>query len=355
MKLSVLIAQGTDGWKIAKRAEELGLYAAWFEDSQMCAADPVVTMAVTAQHTSRIRLGTGILVPSNRIAPQTACSFASLNSFAPGRLNLGIGTGFSARRAMGLGPVKIEDMRSYIEVIDALLNGEIVEWEFEEKRRKIRFVNADKNVTNLTDPIDIYVGANGPKMRRLTADLKAHWMNIYVSLDQASETFEDMKRARIDAGSSPEPFKSAMFFTGSYPLAKGEPIDSPRAMRQAGPLAAVLLHNVIEMNQHGTLGSYTGLDKDALEKCRRLYESYKPDPYLSLHRGHAYFVREDEREFMTPEWIRHTTMTAPIEEVQEVIRELINIGYDEIVFMMNTYNPEDIDVLERWVEVMEGI
>ena len=357
MKLSVLIAQGTDGWKIAKRAEQLGLHAAWFEDSQMCAADPVVSIAVTAQHTSRIRLGTGILVPSNRIAPQTANSFASLNAFAPGRINLGIGTGFSARRAMGLSPVKIEDMREYVRIIEALLHGEITEWEFEGERRKIAFVNADQDIINLTDPIDIYIGANGPKMRRLTAETKTHWMNIYVSLEQAAETFKDMERQRIEMGTSPADFKNAMFFTGSYPLAEGESLTSERCLRQAGPLAAVLLHNVIEMAQHGTLGSYTGVDKAILDKCMRLYESYQPADarYLALHRGHALFLREDEAEFMTPDWIRHTTMTAPVAEIREHIRELLRIGYQEIVFMMNTYHPEDINVIERWVEVMEGV
>jgi hypothetical protein len=50
----------------------------------------------------RIRLCTGVLIPSNRIAPVAASALASLNALAPGRIHFGVGTGFTARRTMGL-------------------------------------------------------------------------------------------------------------------------------------------------------------------------------------------------------------------------------------------------------------
>jgi 5,10-methylenetetrahydromethanopterin reductase len=356
MKFSVTIVQGTTGWEIAKRAEELGYHAAWFEDSQMVVADPIVSMAMAAAHTSRIRLGTGVLIPSNRIAPQTANSIASLNAFAPGRLSLAIGTGFSGRRAMGLGPVKMKDIQSYIEVIEALLKSETVEWEFEGKRRKIRFVNADKNVTNLTDPIDIYLGAQGPKMRRLAASLKANWMSLYSSPDAAAAEYKDMQQARIEAGTPPEASKSTIVISGC-PLDEGEPADSPRAMRQAGPMAAIWIHNLIEMEEHGTLGTESGIDPQILDRYRRLYQTYEPADarYLTLHRGHGLFVREAEADLITADWIRKTTLTGSVSELREHIRELKNIGYDEVSFILNTLHPPDMDMLERWLHVMEGV
>jgi len=100
------IATGSDSWKLAQRAEELGFTHAWFFDTQMITGDRFVAMAAAALKTSRIRLGTGVLIPSNRIAAVTANAFATLNGMAPGRIDFGIGTGFTARRAMGLGVVK---------------------------------------------------------------------------------------------------------------------------------------------------------------------------------------------------------------------------------------------------------
>jgi 5,10-methylenetetrahydromethanopterin reductase len=58
---------------------------------------------------------------------------------APGRIDFGIGTDFSARRAMGPGAVKLAEMEEYIRVVYGLLNHETVETSIEGERRKIRF------------------------------------------------------------------------------------------------------------------------------------------------------------------------------------------------------------------------
>ena len=96
MDFGIGIATSSDAWKLAQHAEELGFTHAWFYDTQMLTADCFVAMGAAAMKTSRIRLGTGVLVPSNRIAAVTANAFATLNGFAPGRIDFGVGTGFSA-------------------------------------------------------------------------------------------------------------------------------------------------------------------------------------------------------------------------------------------------------------------
>jgi hypothetical protein len=121
MDFGIGIATSSDSWKLAQRAEALGFTHAWFFDTQMITADCFVAMAAAAMKTSRIRLGTGVLVPSNRIAAVTANAFATLNGLAPGRIDFGVGTGFSARRAMGMGAMKLADMEEYIRVVYALI------------------------------------------------------------------------------------------------------------------------------------------------------------------------------------------------------------------------------------------
>src|SRR5436305_10543530 len=124
MRFAIAVATDAESWRVVRRAEELGFTRAWFYDTQMLSADPFVAMAAAALKTSRIRLGTGVLVPSNRIAAVTANAFATLNGMAPGRIDFGIGTGFSARRAMGLNAVKLADMEEYVRVVYGLLNHE---------------------------------------------------------------------------------------------------------------------------------------------------------------------------------------------------------------------------------------
>ena len=110
MQFGIAIPTAADSWRLVRRAEELGFSHAWFFDTQMLNADPFVAMAAAAMKTTRIKLGTGVLIPSNRIAPVAANAFASLNRLAPGRIVCGISTGFTGRRTMGLGAVKLADM-----------------------------------------------------------------------------------------------------------------------------------------------------------------------------------------------------------------------------------------------------
>src|SRR5437764_6813531 len=159
MRFAIAMSTDADSWRLVRRAEELGFSRAWFYDTQMLSADPFVAMAAAAMRTTRIRLGTGVLIPSNRIAPVAANALASLNKLAPGRIDFGIGTGFTGRRTMGLGAVKLADMEEYIRIVRALLRGETVETEIEGKRHLIRFLNPELGLINTHDPIGLYIAA----------------------------------------------------------------------------------------------------------------------------------------------------------------------------------------------------
>ena len=121
MDFGIGIASGVDGWKVAQRAEALGFTHAWFYDTQMLVADVFVSMALAAVKTTRIRLGTGVLVPTNRIAPAAANGLATLLKLAPGRIDFGVGTGFTARNTMGLPAMRLADLREYVRAVRGLL------------------------------------------------------------------------------------------------------------------------------------------------------------------------------------------------------------------------------------------
>ena len=109
MELGVFVATRIDDWQLIQYAENLGYDRAWIPDSQMIWSDCYTTLALAAHNTQRIKLGTGVAIPGTRIAPVTAHSIASINRIAPGRVFLGIGTGHTAMRVMGMDPMKISD------------------------------------------------------------------------------------------------------------------------------------------------------------------------------------------------------------------------------------------------------
>ena len=71
-------------------AENLGYFHAWVADSQMIWSDCYAVLALAAEQTRRIKLGTGASVSGTRIAPVTANSIATITRLAPGRAFLGI-------------------------------------------------------------------------------------------------------------------------------------------------------------------------------------------------------------------------------------------------------------------------
>jgi probable F420-dependent oxidoreductase len=65
--------------------------------------DPLVAMTWVAARTSTIRLGTGVLVLPHRDAVLTAKMIASIDVFSRGRVDLGVGTGWSRAEFRALG------------------------------------------------------------------------------------------------------------------------------------------------------------------------------------------------------------------------------------------------------------
>ena len=123
MDIGITLTPKSDAWKITKIAEDLGFSHAWFYDTQLLCADIFVAMSAAAMKTSKIKLGAGVLVPSNRLAAVAATGLASLNQLAPGRIIAGLGTGYTARRTMGLPAHKLADLREYVRVMKELWTG----------------------------------------------------------------------------------------------------------------------------------------------------------------------------------------------------------------------------------------
>ncbi len=354
MDFGIGIATAADSWRLAQRAEELGFTHAWFYDTQMITADPFIAMGVAATKTSKIRLGTGVLVPSNRIAAQTANCFATLNQLAPGRIDFGVGTGFSARRAMGLGSMKLADMEEYIRVVYGLLDDEIVETTIEGKRKKIKFLNPEIGLLNIRDPVRLHVSAYGPKSQALVAKLDAAWMTFVDTVDNAIGALHSMQASWREAGHDVADLYTTAWVPGCV-LAEGETVDSPRAQQQSGPRAAVLLHRAADLDIEGwkntsEVPEAVRAEVDGYVQMARGFEP--PDArYIQNHRGHFVFVKPEEQRFVTGELIRRTTFTASEQELKQRVEALRAAGWSQITIPIT---PGCEWALEDWARIRQA-
>jgi len=124
----------------ARRAENLGFDSVWATDhllhqSRFYAVpwlDPVVSLAYVAAATSRLRLGTSVLVLPTRHPVVLAKQIATLQALADERYILGAGTGWDEREFQAVGQQRAERggrTDESIAIIRRLLSGESVTYD----------------------------------------------------------------------------------------------------------------------------------------------------------------------------------------------------------------------------------
>jgi alkanesulfonate monooxygenase SsuD/methylene tetrahydromethanopterin reductase-like flavin-dependent oxidoreductase (luciferase family) len=86
-----------EGWTMARLADRSGYDAVWVGDSVVAKPrlEPLTTLAYIAGITTRVRLGTAVLLPALRHPVVLAQQIANVDQISRGRLVLGLGVGWS--------------------------------------------------------------------------------------------------------------------------------------------------------------------------------------------------------------------------------------------------------------------
>ena len=359
MKFGISVSTKIDDWQLVKYAEDCGFDMAWVPDSQMIWSDCYATMALAAQSTSRIEIGTGVAIPGTRIAPVTAHSIASINQLAPGRVFLGIGTGHTAMRVMGMQPMKIRDFREYLRVVRALLSGGEVEYTYGETTRTIRFLHQDLRFVNLENPVPIYVAANGPRALRTAGEYGDGLVSVFNErADVVSHHLSLVKEGADRAGRT---FSDDFFvaaFTSAVVLKPGEPLTSDRVIDECGSYVTAIIHFVWEIYQQtkdeGVVPeAYKGIWDEYCASVEKM-ETPRDKRYLQIHNGHCTFLVPEERRFVTPKTIKGTCLVGEPDEIIHELRESEKAGLQEVTLLpamdqaRNVFKDFAEQVIERY-------
>src|SRR5262245_19191477 len=338
MEFSLTVATKIDDWQLIKYAEELGYDRAWVPDSQMIWSDCYATLALAAHTTSRIKLGTGVAIPGVRLAPVTAHSIASINRIAPGRVFLGIGTGHTAMRVMGMPPMRVKDFRTYLRVVKTLLRGEEVEYTLHGVTRSIRFLHQDLGFLNLENPIPMYVAANGPLALQAAGELG----DGLISVGNEQPGVVPMHMGLVQTGARkhgrqlPQTFHTAAL-TSAVVLKPREPLTSERVINQAGAWAMAVVHFVYEIYLQ------TRREDTIPVALRDIWEEYctyvermetpAAKRYLQVHNGHCTFLMPEERRFVTPTVIQGTCLVGEPDAILAQLRRVEADGLKEVTLL----------------------
>ena len=289
-------------------AEELGFRRAWLYDSPALYHDVWMTLARSAERTSRIGLGPAVLVPSLRHPMTNAAAVATLAELAPGRVAVAIGAGFTGRHVLGQRAMRWADVREYVAVLRALLRGDDAMWD----GKPIRMMHPTG--FGAARPIDVavLVGADGPKG---TAVAKELGDGIFAAALPNSEA----------AGGW-----HALLQFGTV-LDDGEPADSARVLEAAGPGVAVALHGMYERGGPDAVDGLPGgttwrAGIEAIPEATR---------HLAIHEEHLVGLTDRDRAALaagTASLIPAFTLTGSATDVRGRVDALEDMGVTEVAY-----------------------
>lgn len=336
MDIGIAIPSYIDAWREIRLAEEAGFTHAWFFDSQLIYSDVYATMALAAQHTSRIRLGTLVAIPTNRIAPVTASAIATINKLAPGRVTLALGTGYTGRNTMGLPSVPVSMFKEYTRQVAGLLRGEDVLFREGERERWIRLVHADRaGFINIKDPIPIFMAANGPKALQAAGELADGWVTTGAGRN-LDHDYDLIRNAAEQAGrSTAKPYTVGMI--PGCVLREGESLTSQRVMAQVAPNIVMRLHAQWEASYGPGASLVVESNPDIAAEYNSYIQEYAKTSgtpsdrlYLDVHRGHMVFLKPGEERFATQEALARTLIGTG-QQILERLEAIEATGVDNVV------------------------
>ena len=119
------------------------------------------TLAVAALETRTIRVGSCVTTFETRHPSVTAAATRTVAEVAPGRTILGVGSGDSAIKLLGMKPTRLAAMRRHIEAVRLLLDGQAADY----GGREIHLHGAEPT------PVPVYMAATGPKALQLAGEI----------------------------------------------------------------------------------------------------------------------------------------------------------------------------------------
>ena len=196
--------------RVARQAEDLGFDDVWVADHVAVPTslagmpsffpEPVPLLSAAAAHTTRVGLGTSVLVPAYRNPMQFAKQWATLDWLSGGRTILGVGAGWLEAEFEACGvPMRRRGQR-----LDDYIGGWRAAWGGAEEYTSRHFSFRDVRVKPApAGPAPIWIGGSSPGALRRAAACDG-WMGTWAPLDVFAERLGELRAHEQDgAAGSP--------------------------------------------------------------------------------------------------------------------------------------------------------
>jgi 5,10-methylenetetrahydromethanopterin reductase len=325
-EFTVGLAPATKVPELFQLAEQLGYTQGYVFDTAFQGDDVWHELHRAAEATTTLRLGPGVLIPSQRHPLVNAAQTVSLHTLAPGRVTTSFGTGFSSRAAIGQPPITWAYMEDYITAYQRLLAGEVAEWEGSPIKL---LLHGSEWEDALPLHIPLIMSAMGPKGESVSRRLGAEGLISLFQVTPQQEAYR--KRVVVVMGTVLDP---------------GEKVTDARVRATAGSVIGAQYHLVWTTQGADKVLEMPG-GKEWLEVIDRTPQRER---YLSVHNGHLMAMNEADNaawegggHVLLPE----LTITGASDEVSATIRKLVGDGATEI--QLQPSGPDIARELERFM------
>lgn len=230
-----------DAALVAKHAEDLGFESYWTADHTILPVeysvpyagnlnggpdpdylwqmpDPLISLARASGATSKIKLGTGILLIPERNAILTAKQIASLDNASGGRFLFGIGAGWNPEESAILGgdfPHRWTQVKDHIAAMKVLWTDEISE--YHGKYVDFPPVRCFPKPAHKPYPPILLGSVQNPRALKRIVDWGDGWLPLVRSVEEFAQGVKDIKSMAEKAGQNPNRFDFTTFgLTGQW-------------------------------------------------------------------------------------------------------------------------------------------
>jgi probable F420-dependent oxidoreductase len=303
-------------------AEKQGFDYGWTYDSHVLWQESIPLLALAADRTSKLKLGHFVTNPGTREPTVLASAYATLHDISEGRMVMGIGRGDSARRVIGLQPVKVAEFERDLKMIKDFMNGRAVQWNG--KELELTWARPEP-------PIPMYVAGYGPKALGVAGRVSDGVIIQLADPVIIEWIMATARKAAEEAGRDPDALECIV----GAPSKVSDDLATCREEVRWFP--AMVSNHVMDLIERYGWDSDIPSELTDFVKARKFYD-YKDHSRVGAAHG----------EFVTDEICDRFTVIGSGEDCTKKLRELEAVGVDQFnVYLMTNAQEETLEAYGR--------
>jgi probable F420-dependent oxidoreductase len=297
-------------------AEQHGFEYGWTYDSHVLWHESTPLLTLAADRTKTIKLGHFVTNPGTRDPTVVASMYATLHVLSGGRMVMGIGRGDSARRVVGLQPVRVAEFGRSCAMIRDFMNGRPVEWNG--KELKLEWALAEPQ-------IPMWIAGYGPKALGVAGRISDGVIIQLADPVIVEWIMATARKSAEEAGRDPEALQCIVG-------APSKVTDDLAAARdEVRWFPAMVSNHVMDLIERYGWDSDIPSELTDYVKARKFYD-YKDHSRVGAAHG----------EFVSDEICDRFCVIGNAEQCNAKLRELEGVGVDQFNIYLMTHGQEEV-------------